>query len=99
MLFLFTNRNEVITWKSIYLGKNQPEQSAELQLNVYKGALHFIELCIVYLQCDPFHSWFLCDLSHFWCCTWHAYMCAVWDKTIEGCLHLSPLMCVIVSSR
>ena len=73
MLFLFTysntNHNEAITRQSLNIGKNQPKQTTEFQLTIYKGALHSKELFYtVYLQCNPFHSWFLRDLSQFCCC-------------------------------
>ena len=52
-----TNHNEVITQQSLNIGKNQPEQTTEFRLTIYKGALHSKELFYtVYLQRDPFHS-------------------------------------------
>ena len=43
MLFLFTynnNRNKVIEQQSLNFGKNQPEQTTESQLTIYKDFLH-----------------------------------------------------------
>ena len=69
---------------------NQPEQTMESQLTIYKGVFHSKEL--VYLQCDPFHSWFLPIFA-----VVHAYLylCPpfhVWDKATDCRLYLSPSM-------
>ena len=36
-----TNHNEVITGQNLNFGKNQPKQTMEFQLTIYKCALHY----------------------------------------------------------
>ena len=56
VLFLFS-KYKLITWLSLNFSTNHPEQTTESQLNVYKDALHSIELLYVaYLWYNPFHS-------------------------------------------
>ena len=70
MLFQ-SNCNKVIKQQSLKNGENHPEKIMESQQILYKDVLQSKELFyIVYysVNCNPFHNWFLHDLSYFWCC-------------------------------
>ena len=85
MLFLCTYRNKVIKQQSLNFGKNQSEQTTEFQLTFYKGVLYTI-----YLQSNPFRSWFLHDLSHFSCCTCVYALVSTVSHLANCQLYLSP---------
>jgi len=66
VLFVFTLHNKANQHQRVNFDENQAKQGTESQITHYKGALYSKKLFyVVYLQHNPFHSWFLCDLCHF----------------------------------
>jgi len=59
---------------------------------------------VVYLQCDPFHSWFLRDLCHFWCnaCVYthfhHATSSINWYSDNSACFHWCKTLSLLLNT-